>query len=545
MKKKLSVLLVLTMLFTLFLTACGNDKKDDGKAEKKETVTEAKVDEEKEADKADDKEESKEEADDKEESAKVKDSLIYAVNGEPSNLDPTRSSDNIASQVFRQIFDTIIHMEADGTLNPGLATEFEVVDDGKAVIYTIREGVTFHNGDEMTVKDVAFSLNRAIESEFTSEYTSMMESAEVVEGENKVRLNLKYPFAGVNSCVAKICVLSEAVVEELGDDHGMNPVGTGPYEFVEFKKGDQIKLKAYEGYYRGVAEIKDLTFKIITEPSTAVVALETGDIDFLVNPARVERQRLIDSDKLQYHETEVSGNNYIAFNNTDGPFADKTLRQAISYAIDKESVMIGSLEGAGLVIDNPIPRAHFGFSEDVKANPYDPEKAKELLAEAGYKEGELSITLKSMESELYRKPTEIIQDQLTQIGINAEVEVMERGAALEDIYENSRYGMAVWSMIYEYPDADSLYPFFHSKGGLNFLQAKYPELDKLFDQARLELDDEKRAKIYEDVANFINEEVVIVPLFTYYTAVAADANLQGVEPSVYTIYEVYNMSWAK
>ncbi len=487
---------------------------------------------------------SKAPADNKSGEAATKDTINYAIAGEPSTFDPHNISDNIAKQVFNQIFDRLIRQEADGTLNPGLAESWEISKDGKEVTFKLRQGVKFHNGDTMTAEDVAFSLNRALKSKYLQEYVSMMEKAEVVDA-NTVKLTTKYAYGPIEYCVAKVDIVNKKAVEADPEGFGRKPIGTGAYKFVELKSGDKIIAERFDEHYRGKAPIKNLVFKIITDSSTATVALEKGEVDLLSQPALADRKNLLNNKNIAYYETELNGNTYIAFNNTDGIFNNKKLREAVSYAIDKESMLIGAIEGAGAAVDNPIPRVSFGYSENVKGHGYDPEKAKKLLAEAGYPNG-FNLKLKTMDSATYYKPTEVLQDQLGQIGITAEIEKMERGAYLSDVYSNAMYDMTVMSMVYEITDADALYAFFHSdmiKNGQNFFRASYPEIDKLLDEGRSSTDPEKRKQTYEKVSQMLNDEVVLIPLYSYMVGVATSKDLKGVQASSIQYYDVYSFSW--
>ncbi len=512
---KISIILSFALAIMLIMTGCGgsSEKSQSGDNANKETGSN-------------------------------KDTINYAISGEPSTLDPHMISDNIATGIFNQIFDKLIRLEADGSLTPGLAESWEMSEDGTEMKLKIRDGVKFHNGEELTTEDVAYSLNRAIESKFTQDITSAMDHAEVVDDDTVV-LKFKYSYGPAEACIARIFIVNKKAVESDPEGFGRNPVGTGAYKFVDLKSGDKIICERFEDYYRGEAPIKNLVFKIIIDPSTAALALENGEVDLLSQPSMEDRERLMENEKVQYHETELLGNNYIAFNNTEGLFKDKKLRQAIAHAVDKESMLIGAIEGAGVVVDNAIPRDCYGYSDKVTGYEYDPEKAKELLAEAGYPDG-LSIQLKTMDSATYYKPTEVLQDQLREIGIDAEIQKMERGAYLTDVYENADYDMTVMSMVYSITDADAVYAFFHSdmiKNGQNFFKCDIPELDELLDKGRTSSDQEERKEIYEKVGQMLNDECVLVPLYAYNVGVAADKNLKGVQASAIQFYEVFSYSW--
>ena len=412
--------------------------------------------------------------------------------------------------------------------------------------FHLREGVKFHNGDTMTSEDVAFSLNNAIQSPHTVSVTSAMDSAEVID-ENTVVLKLKHPFGPIEYCVAasQMGIVNKSEYEKNPDGYGKNPIGTGPYKFVEWKSGDQIKLEAFEDYYKGVAEIKDLTVKIIVDPSTRTVALEKGEIDILDGPQAADRTTLLENENIEYYETEIASSVFVAFNNKDGRFANKKLRQAIAHAVDKESMVLGAVDGVGTVLETPMAKDVFGWPEDFKNREYNVEKAKELLAEAGYPDG-FSIDIKTMEGPTYLKPTEIFQDQLRAIGIEANVIKMERGAFLQDVNQNQEYEMCISALSVPYPDADYIYALFHGSLagiGRNFFNADSPELNKLLEEGRLTNDQEKRKEIYREIAEYFVEDPIMVPLYTYMTAFAAHKDLKGVMANPTNRTFVYDYYW--
>lgn len=509
-KRRFSILMCLTLVITIFMTGCGGT--NTSKSGKASVDT---------------------------------DSLIFAIPGEPPTLDPHMAADNIADGCLNnQIFDKLIRENYDGTLEPDLAESWEISKDGSEIEFKIKQGIKFHNGDELTVEDVEFSLNRAAESQFTQETASALDHAKIIDDET-VLLKFKYPYGPGEIAVSTICIVNKNEVEADPEGYGRKPVGTGAYEFVEQKSGDKIILKRFEDYYRGPAPIKNLEMKIIVDPTTAAIALEKGEVDLLAQPSMEDRDRLMKNDNIQYQEAELLGNNYIAFNNTEGLFADKKMRQAVAHAINKEDMLIGAVEGAGVVIENAIPRECFGYSEDVTGYEHDIEKAKDLLSKAGYPDG-LAVELKTMDSILYSKPTEVLQDQLSQIGIDGTVSKMERGAYLADVFENAEYDMTIMSMVYGLTDGDAIYAFFHSDmidKGENFFRCEIPELDKLLDKGRSSTDPDEREKIYKDVAQLLNDECVLVPLYAYMVGVANNKDLKGVESNSTARYDAFDYSW--
>lgn len=507
-RKKFSVLMCFSLAIIIFLTGCGGSKQAS--------------------------------------SNRDKDTIVFGIPGEPPTMDPHMAADNIADGcVCNQIFDSLIRQEHDGTFSPGLAESWKIIDDEQNKITTVelklREGVKFHNGEELTAEDVVFSLNRAAESTFTQEITSALDYAEATD-DNTVVAKFKYFYGPAEAVLANVFIVNKAAVEADPEGYGRGPIGTGAYKFVELKSGDKIILERFDDYYRGPAPIKNLVLKIIIDSTTAALALEKGEVDLLAQPSMDDRDRLMKNDKIQYHEEELLGNTYVAFNNTKGLFADRKLRQAVAHAINKDSMLTGAVEGAGVAIDNAIPRQCYGFSEDVKGYEYDPEKAKALLAEAGYPDG-FSLELKTMDSAVYSKPTEVLQDQLRGIGIEADIAKMERGAYLADVYENAEYDITIMSWVYGLTDADAIYAIFHGEGGDNFLRCNDPELNELLEKGRSSTDQKERAKIYKEVGQLINDECIMIPLYAYMVGVAANKDLKGVEPSAVARFDAFDYSW--
>ena len=289
-----------------------------------------------------------------------------------------------------------------------------------------------------------------------------------------------------------------------------------------------------------------MVMKIITDATTAVVALEKGETDIMDTPPKTARQSLIDNKDIGYYEADQACYYLIAFNNKKGRFSDKRLREAVSYAVDRDEIILGACEGIGRPVEAAMVPSCAEYPEDFKANPYDPEKAKALLAEAGYPDG-LTVKMKTIESKTYSKPTEIIQEQLRKIGINVEIEIMERGAWFADVLASGNYEMTFWAIPITVIDPDfATYSAFHSSmagGSGNFTEVAIPKLDKLLEAGRVSQSAEERKTIYRDVCQIIKDESVLIPLFTGRRCIAANKGLQNVKADPVLKYYVYEYSW--
>ena len=473
--------------------------------------------------------------------------LIFALAAEPTSLDPKGSNDTVSFRVMNQVFDTLVKTDSDGTIVPGLAEEWKVSEDNTEITFKIREGVKFHNGDVMTVDDVVYSVNEAIKSNFTKRTTNTMKEAVKID-DSTVKLILNQPYGPALKCMATISmgIVNKRAMEENPDGFARNPIGTGPYKFVEWKTGEKLVFERFDDYYRGAASIKDLTFKILTDQNTGVIALENGEVDVLETFPKSARKSLIENENISFYETESGLYYHISFNNEKGIFSNKKLRQAVSYAVDRESLIIGAFEGAAVPVECPIPPSCFGYVEDFKGNEFNPDKARELLAEAGYPDG-LTVTMKTLESASYTIPTEIIQAQLREVGINAEIEIMERGAFLSEVYDENDYEISLVNIVVPVTDADfAVFGRLHSsmKGsGNNIQRCDIPELDELIMKGRSTQDEAERKEYYEQITEIVKEEAILIPLLTDMSAIAANKDLKGVEPSAVSYYFVYNYSW--
>lgn len=479
--------------------------------------------------------------------AAVKDSVVVSMPGEISTLLSWEANDQGAHSVNSNVYDTLIRRETSGTLSPALATEWSYNDDNTEITFTLRKGVKFHNGDEMTADDVVFSFNKAIESRYAARMTGAFKTMEKID-DSRVKLILKFPYAAAIGCVTTVnCgIVNKKAYEADPEGFPRNPVGTGPYKLVEWKTGESIALEAFEGYYRKPAAIKRLTFRVISDKAAALVALETGQTNVQNTPATSDQEYIVSNPKLQFKSTPASAFYFLAFNNSKGAFAEhKALREAAAYAIDPEAILLGALDGQGVLTPSPIPLGVKFAPENFAGYEYNPEKSKQVLEKNGLLGHKIKVLC--MEAGYDVKVTEVVVEQLRQGGFDAEQVIMERTAYLADVYTNSQYEIAVNSYTAYYPDADFImYMRYHSKhlgGGNNFVMVNNPELDKLLDLARESQDDAVRAKAYLDACNLMKKEFVLVPICQYMVAVAAQADLKGLEASNTNRIYAYDFSW--
>lgn len=476
-----------------------------------------------------------------------RDSVIYAWGSEPSTLDPHMTSDSTALGACYQMYDMLIREEKDGTLNPALCSEYEISDDKMDITFKLREGVKFHNGDVMTADDVVFSLNRSIASTYTTKITSAFDSCEKID-ETTVVLHLKFPYAAAIGCLsnANCAILSKAVVEADENWALNNPVGTGAYMFKSWVTGQEIQFEAFSDYYRGEAPIKNLTMRVITDSSAIIIALENGEVDFVDTPIISARQSLIDNSELRYSESNQACYYLLAFNNQEGHFTDEKVREAVSYAVDRETLIAGALDGNGEPVTSAMVPTCFCYDENFEYHEYDVEKAKELMAESSYPDG-FTVSIPTMQGGTYGTPTEILQNMLSEIGIQLEIDYMERGTWMSEVLTNNNYEITFWAVPITVNDPDlACYTTFCSSyinGSGNFCNVVDEELDRLLEEGREEADQEKRTEIYDQVCEIVRDNSYLVPLYTGTRRIACNKNLKGVNADPVLKYYVYEWYW--
>lgn len=476
-----------------------------------------------------------------------RDTVIYGWSNEPSTLDPHMTSDSTALGACYQIYDMLIREEKDGTLSPALCASYEFSNEMKDITFHLREGIKFHNGDVMTADDVVFSLNRSIASAYTTKMTSAFENCEKID-DNTVVLHLKFPYGPAIGCLSNAnCAIVNKKTVEADDKWNLNsPVGTGAYMFKSWTTGVELNFEAFPEYYRGEAPIKNLIMRTITDTSALIIALENKEIDFIDTPIMSARQSLMDNPNIRYNECKQACYYLIAFNTQIGHFSNKLVREAVSYAVDRDILIAGALDGVGSAVKQAMVPICFAYDPNFTAHEYDVEKAKALMAEAGYADG-FTVKIPTMPGGTYGSPTEILQSMLGEIGINLEIEYLERGTWMSEVLTNNNYEITFWAVPITVNDPDlACYTTFHSScinGSGNFTNTVNEEIDKLLEEGRKEPDTEKRKEIYTKITEIVRDESYMVPLYTGTRRIAHDIHLQGVNADPVLKYYVYEWYW--
>ena len=472
-----------------------------------------------------------------------KSDIVVAVDADVDTLHPTDFSTTVELGVLNQIYDTLLYYSPDGTKDPEsrIAESYEVSDDGLDYTFHLRDDVTFHDGTPVTADDVVFSIELYKASEYQGSQISMLSSVEATD-EHTVVCHLDAPYSPFLQGICSPMIASKAYYESSEDDFVNNPIGTGPYKFVSRAKGSNIKLEANEDYYRGAPEIREVTFEVIPDSSTKAIALQTGEVNFAEIDSATKPQ-LEANPAITIAEVPTSAFSYIAMNTEKEPFNDVKVRQAINYAIDRDNLVAVCYDGEAEVNSNICAKERFGYSDDQFQYTYDPEKAKELLAEAGietpYDLGEILV------AEKYSNLATVIQNDLKTVGLDVTISVKEFNSYISDL-QNGSYGITALNMTLE-GDTQTLEMAFTSDyiGIANNARYSDEEMDKLFEQARTETDNDKRAEIFNEIFTKAQDEAIYAVMCNPMTLYAYNSDLTCPEFVLEGNYYLYDFSWAE
>ena len=446
--------------------------------------------------------------------------LVIATVSDAISLDPAGANDVPSFDIQFNIFEKLIKHDENMGLQPSLATSWEAVDD-TTWEFKLQEGVTFHDGTTFNAEVVKANVERIIDEDVAAPTAYLLDMIDevVVIDDYTIQIKTAYPFSGLPAHLAHSAgamisleqIEADYAAMEEGADPGSvineKPIGTGYFKFDEWSPGQYIRLVKNEDYWDGAALLDSVTFKVVPEDLTRIAELNTGD-------SHVTNQ-LSSSDVAQIESTEglamlQQGSvslDYLGFNTQKEPFDDERVRQAITMAINKEQIVDGIANGYAIPAAGPLAPNVFGYDENLEGIAYNQEEAKKLLAEAGYEDG-FSTSIWTNETRERLDIATNIQSQLSEIGIEVEIEIFEWGAYLEKIGEGE-HDMFILGWSNGTADADNgLYPLFHSEnmgppGNRTFLD--HGELDSILEEARQTADEAERIELYKQAQELLVE----------------------------------------
>ncbi len=449
--------------------------------------------------------------------AQTPDTIVVAQQADAYTLDPARHSVLQTGNILFQIFDSLVTLDDKGNYQPALAVSWSNPDP-LTWRFKLREGVKFQDGEPFNAQAVKFTFDRALDPNFKSpEYAhiSAIKSVEVVD-DHTVDFKTAKPFPLMLDSVSDYSWSSMIVppkyVAEKGQDILLTaPVGTGPYKFVKWLKDDQVELEANPDYWGGAPKISKVVFKPIKEERTRVAELASHSADIIVD-VLPEDIKSVEAGGAKVAVVPSNGLYFFSFNTLDkSPLQDKRVRQAINYAVDVDAIQKGLMGGLGTRIALTLSTSSFAYDQNWKPYPYDPAKAKQLLAEAGYPNG-FTLPIIARDGR-HLKENEIVEataGYLSQVGIKPEVKLLEAGVFAQISEKKGRKGMTFPGWTGADPQI-VWYPLLHSGQYQSYYSN--PDLDKLLDAGASTVDINERKAIYEKAGEIIKDEAPHLPLF--------------------------------
>ena len=447
------------------------------------------------------------------------------------SLDPHKTVKAGTREVMFNVFEGLMKPTPDGDLIPAVAENYTVSEDRLTYTFTLRDGVKFHNGDTVTAEDVVYSIDRCAAATETGivqvEAFSAIQELKAVD-EKTVSITIAEPSTEFLS------YLTTAVLPADYDQQDTAPVGTGPFKFVSRTAQDSVVLEKFDEYWGTPAYLDKVTLKIIENADTLMMSLQSGAIDLCSHLTSTQVAQL--GDDFDVAEGTMNLVQALYLNNAEKPFDDVRVRQALCYAVDKQQIIDLAFDGYGSPIGSSMYPAFGKYFDESLTDYYtrDVDKAKSLLADAGYPDGfDMTITVPS-NYKPHMDTAEVLVQQLADIGVNATIQPIEWESWVSDVYAGRQFQSTVVGVDASNMTARSLLERFTSTYGKNFINYNSAEYDQLFQQVLSSSDDEEQTALYKQMERNLTENAANVYIQDLADLVAVRKGLEGV-----TFYPIY------
>jgi peptide/nickel transport system substrate-binding protein len=479
------------------------------------------------------------------------DRMVIGLKSSPTNLDPRVGNDNASGRIFDLCCSGLIKVTPEMDYAPDIAERWETPDD-RTIIFRLNPNARFHNGQPVTAQDVKWTYDSLMADDFVTSKKSGYAVVDRIEAPDPqtVIFRLSEPNGGIFDN------LTLGILPTNADANAMKtrPVGAGPYKVTNFRTDEAVELEAFEQFHGGAPRIKNLVVRIIPDATTLVLEQRRGTIDLEINQIPFENvPEFENNEKHQVIKKPGSVWQYLAFNLRDPILSKKEVRQAIAHAIDRERIIRDLLRGHGVPAETMFGEGHWARAENLPTYPFDPERAKQLLDQAGHRDPDgdgpqtrFTLSFKTSTDAEANLRAQMIQQMLQQVGIKVEIQSSEFGTFLEDIQKGnfqmfslSRNGIQ---------DPDFYHVIFHSSNfppeGQNRGYYSNPRIDDLIGKGRSTFDRSQRREIYGQIQRIVQEDLPYVSLYHQTNVAVMDRRLQG-----YVMYpagfwlSIPQMSW--
>ncbi|HEX6923505.1 MAG TPA: glutathione ABC transporter substrate-binding protein [Bacillales bacterium] len=472
--------------------------------------------------------------------------LTIATTSKVVGLSPIKTNDSVSSAVIGQIYETLFTRDPETMeIKPLLAKSYETPDNKTWIIH-LKKGIKFQDGTPFNAKAVKYTFDKFMDPETAAPRASLLEPVKSikVKDEYTVVIKTKFPYGPM---LAALSHTNASIVSPSADkkqDLMQKPVGTGPFKLAEYVSGDHITLKKNTDYWQEPAKLDKVTFKVVPKVSTAISMMQTGEVQMLANVPAEQVPRLKNMNSVKILKKEGTPVTYLGFNMERKPMNELAFRKAVSYAINRDAYIKQQLNGLGVRSNSIIGPKVFGYDESAEelGYTYNPEKAKQIIKEHGY--GGTKIKMLVANTPTYKKLATVVQAQLEEVGLNAEIQMMEWGTFL-DVSSQGKFDITFLGWTNSTADgSELLYPNLHSDniGGANRMRYNNPKFDKFVQKSRTTVDQEERKKYLKKANAIAVKDAVWVPMYHGIVTVALDKSVNGLKlypTSKYSLYKVH------
>ena len=466
--------------------------------------------------------------------------LIVQSTAEPPGLDMTATPATATSGiVFYNVQESLVKVDRHGKLVPSLAERWHTADNRNYTFF-LKRGVRFHNGREMKAADVKYCFDRALNPETKHPYAKDYEAVGdiIVKDDYTVTFALKTVNANFLQNVARAG--ASIYPRETVDTMKSHPVGTGPFRFEEWVRGDRVVLVKNGDYHvKGLPKLDRVTFRFITDPNAVLAALKAGDIDvslFGLGPEHV--QSLLKDARYQVISGDTTNDVILSMNNSRKPYTDVRVRRAMTYGINKPDVLKGAMFGMGKILGSNVDPLNPYYVDMSKAMSYDPAKAKKLLAEAGYPNGFDTVLKVTPQYEYTVRSGQVIADNLKKSGVNVKIEQIEWSQWLSRVFREADFDLSIIG----HAEAWDIKNYANPKYYFRYDSQKF---QSLFAKSEITVDDRERREVYAEMQKVLVEEAPVVWLFMHPRLAATKKGVQGLWKDLpASANDLSEVSWA-
>ncbi|QEW20206.1 Hemin-binding lipoprotein [Marinibacterium anthonyi] len=460
--------------------------------------------------------------------------LIWGHSETTQNLDMHQTGTASTGRVLQNVHCSIVTVDKDFNVIPNLAQSFDLSEDGLTYTFKLRDDVVFHNGARMTSADVKYSFERCMNPDTGAVNFEVFNSVSGIDTPDD--LTVIVTLSQVNApFLARLAENGAGVVMPVdsGDVQGTTPIGCGPFKFVRREFGNEVELERFDDYWEGPAYLDKVIAREITEPTVRLTGLRTGELH-MINDIPADRIAEIEGDdSLQVVSWFPLNWDFVNFNHDFEPFKNPKVREAFDYMIDKEVLLEGALWGQGKTTASPSYPTSAAYNSDLTQRPQDFEKAKALLAEAGYGPGDLSVVFKATTNYPYHiESAQIMLEWFRMAGVNATIEQLTWSDWLSQVWVDKDFQISMMNFFTLWESDFLYYSLWNSEGAFNYRKISNPDIDDLTARARITVDGTERAAIYKEVQQIIHDQTLDIILWFRNGSIGAQPIVMGLDTIV-------------